>query len=277
MIPVTCSTTSVFPAALTKAFRYAAETGFDGMEVMITGDESTRSAIELQQLSRDHGMPIRSIHAPVLLLTSFTWGRDPKVKLQKTAELATQVGAECVVVHPPFRWQSDYATRFVDIVAETEDDYGVDIAVENMFPWRVGRREVPAYLPSPDPADLDCKHVTLDFSHASISGVSALDLAKRYGARLRHVHLTDGRGSAEGGGIMLDEHRLPGTGNQPVAETLRHLVESGFRGDVCAEISTKSARSREQRLQMLRETVAFAREHLGQEGGPSTGGEDAQG
>jgi hypothetical protein len=40
----------------------------------------------------------------VLLLTQLVWGTDPKSKLEKAAELANEVVAETVVVHPPFRW-----------------------------------------------------------------------------------------------------------------------------------------------------------------------------
>lgn len=38
------------------------------------------------------------------------------------------------------------------------------IAVENMYPWRLGVREAMIYLPDHDPTDEDYRHVTVDLS-----------------------------------------------------------------------------------------------------------------
>ena len=35
---------------------------------------------------------------------------------------AEDLGADTVVVHPPFRWQRRYAENFVDLVSELEDE-----------------------------------------------------------------------------------------------------------------------------------------------------------
>ena len=40
-----------------------------------------------------------------LLVTQRVWGTDPWGKLQRAQAAAELVGAETVVVHPPFRWQ----------------------------------------------------------------------------------------------------------------------------------------------------------------------------
>ena len=52
---------------------------------------------------------------------------------------AEQLGAQTVVVHPPFRWQRRYAEGFADQVAELEASSDVMVAVENMFPFRADR------------------------------------------------------------------------------------------------------------------------------------------
>ena len=64
------------------------------------------------------------------------WGTDPWAKLERATQAATQLGADVVVVHPPFRWQRSYATNFVEGVRDLVQRTGVMIAVENMFPWR---------------------------------------------------------------------------------------------------------------------------------------------
>jgi sugar phosphate isomerase/epimerase len=256
------STTCVYPQGPEQAFRLAKLSGYDGVEVMVTQEETTQQPEVLRELSKRYALPVLSIHAPVLLLTHFVWGRDPGVKLDRTAELAAAVGAESVVVHPPFRWQSGYAEKFLSIVRETTERRGVEIAVENMFPWRAAGKNLKAYAPGWDPRVMDCDAVTLDFSHAALSGVDSLAYAKDLGDRLRHVHLCDGSG-AIGEGQIFDEHLLPGYGREPVAETLRMLADRGWDGNVVAEINTRKARSEVERLDMLRETLAFAREHLG--------------
>src|ERR1700712_5369413 len=144
MIRVGMSTSCVYPLGVEEGFRYARLAGYDGVEVMVTRDEVTQSAESLLALSAKYEIPILSIHAPVLLLTHFVWGRDPSIKLTRSAELATAVGAETVVVHPPFRWQSDYAAGFLDRVRSTAAESGIEIAVENMFPWKIGSRSLAA-------------------------------------------------------------------------------------------------------------------------------------
>jgi sugar phosphate isomerase/epimerase len=251
------STSCVYPLPTEQAFRLAREVGFDGVEVMVTRDETTQSPELLLELSERYAMPILSIHAPVLLLTHFVWGRDPRVKLERAAELAASVGASTVVVHPPFRWQADYAESFLDIVRETAIGSGVEIAVENMFPWKIGGRALAAYSPGWNPAEWDNDAVTLDFSHAALSGVDSLKLAQALGDRLRHVHLCDGSGALDEGRIF-DEHLLPGRGSQPVAEVLRMLSAAGWSGSIVAEVNTRKARTEDERIAMLEETLAFA-------------------
>ena len=50
-------------------------------------------ADKLREISERYELPISAIHAPVLLLTTFVWGRDPQVKLEKSGELAAALAA----------------------------------------------------------------------------------------------------------------------------------------------------------------------------------------
>jgi sugar phosphate isomerase/epimerase len=258
MIRIGMGTSCVYPLSVEHGFRLARLAGYDGVEVMVTQDEVTQQPETLLDLSAKYGIPILSIHAPVLLLTHFVWGRDPRIKLEKSAELAKAVGAEAVVVHPPFRWQSGYAEFFLDIVREIADATQIEIAVENMFPWKVAGRSLKAYSPGWDPTYMDCDAVTLDFSHAALSGRNALELALGLGTRLRHVHLCDGSASIDEARVF-DEHLLPGHGTQPVAEVLAHLGATGWSGNIVAEVNTRKAKTEAERLAMLEETLEFAR------------------
>ncbi|WP_206447254.1 sugar phosphate isomerase/epimerase family protein [Agrococcus sp. KRD186] len=260
MIQVGLSTISVFPKGVEDGFRLSREAGFDGVEVMVTTDAKTRSPEKLLEYAERYEQPIMAIHAPVVLLTTFVWGRDPFTKLDRSAQLAVDVGAPTVVVHPPFRWQGKYARTFTDAVRATEQKHGVEVAVENMFPWAAGGIDRQAYLPGIDPSEMDVDHATLDFSHCALAKRDSMQLALDLGERLRHLHLTDGVAAEEG--RVFDEHLIPGHGNEPVAEVLQMLAKQQWSGQVIAEIKTRYARNERDRLRLLTETLEFAREHL---------------
>ena len=122
------------------------------------------------------------------------------------------------MVHPPFRWQREYAKAFVQGVVKMNSETDVEFAVENMFPWRARSREVQAYLPHWNPIDEDYPHLTLDLSHTAVSGTDPLAMAREMGRRLSHLHLADGTG------INKDEHLVPGRGTQPCVQMLEQLA-----------------------------------------------------
>lgn len=250
------SSASVYPEGTTAAFAYASRLGYDAVEVMVALDPISQSAPRLRHLSEYHQMPVCAVHAPTLLITQRVWG-EPWMKLERSAELAHELGADVVVVHPPFRWQRGYAETFVAGIAEIEDRTGLVFAVENMYPWRAtARREMEMYVPGWDPSLEAYAHATLDLSHAATAHSDPLEMAQRLGDRLRHVHLTDGRGSAK------DEHLVPGRGTQPVAELLEHLAERDFAGHIVAEVNTRRCGSKLEREADLLESLAFARLHF---------------
>jgi sugar phosphate isomerase/epimerase len=59
----------------------------------------------------------------------------------------------------------------------------------------------------------------------------------------------------------MDEHLVPGRGDQPCAEVLEVLARQDFSGSVVVEVSTRRL-SEEQREADLAESLAFARLHL---------------
>jgi sugar phosphate isomerase/epimerase len=251
------STASVYPESSAHAFAYAADLGYDTVEVMVGIDALSQQTSAVKQLAEHHQLPVSAIHAPCLLFTQRVWGTEPWGKLQRSAEMAHEVGAQVVVVHPPFRWQREYARDFVNGIAALENSTGIAFAVENMYPWRASsRRGMEMYAPGWDPSDEAYANTTIDLSHAAIAASDPIEMARRLGDRLRHVHLTDGSGSAK------DEHLVPGRGAMGAREFLLHLTEVGFAGEVILEINTRRCGSREEREADLRESLEFAREHL---------------
>jgi sugar phosphate isomerase/epimerase len=253
---VALSTASVYPESTALGFEIASRLGYDGVEVMVGIDPLSQDIETISHLVDYHEMPVCAVHVPCLLITQRVWGSEPWGKVRRSVEMAQQLGASTVVVHPPFRWQRDYAKGFVEGVAALEAESGIAIAVENMYPWRASKRELQAYAPGWNPVEHDYAHVTLDLSHTSTSGSDPLLLAEQLGSRLRHVHMTDGSGSAK------DEHLVPGRGTQPCAEMLELLAEQGFGGSVVLEINTRKAGSHAERIADLTEALVFTRFHL---------------
>lgn len=275
-IPIGLSTASVYPQNTEAAFGYAAELGYDGVELMVWGEAVSQDIAHVEYLSQRYQVPVLSVHAPCLLISQRVWGRDPVVKLAKAVEAAEELGAPTVVVHPPFRWQRKYVEAFDDLVRELEADSGVAVAVENMFPMRAdrlfgaGERSVKrlnargggpgasasAFGKSIDPTDDGYDNYTLDLSHTATAGADALAMLGRMGRGMQHLHLTDGHGAA------TDEHLIPGDGAQPCVQVCRQIAESDFDGAVVLEVTTSSARTKPERAAMLARALDFARTHL---------------
>ncbi len=251
------STASVYPESVGHAFSYAARLGYDAVEVMVSIDSTSQDVDKVRRLRDYHEVPVCAIHAPCLLITQRVWGTDPWVKLEMSAEMAHELGADVVVVHPPFRWQREYAAEFVDGIARLEEQTGLAFAVENMYPWRAtSRREMDVYQPHWDPSSESYANTTIDLSHTATARSDPIAMARRLGDRLRHVHLTDGSGSAK------DEHLVPGRGTQPCGEFLEHLAAGGFEGHIVTEINTRKASTAEQREADLLASLAFGRLHF---------------
>jgi sugar phosphate isomerase/epimerase len=272
-IKVGLSTASVYPMRTEAAFEYAARLGYDGVELMVWGESVSQDIGAVEKLSERYRMPVLSVHAPCLLISQRVWGANPIPKLERSVRAAEQLGAQTVVVHPPFRWQRRYAEGFTEQVANLEASSQVLVAVENMFPFRADRffrqagermrrrgggpgPAISAFAPSYDPLDGNHAHYTLDLSHTATAGTDALDMARRMGSGLVHLHLCDGSG------LPADEHLVPGSGTQPVVDVCQLLAGGDFAGHVILEVSTSSARSAHERATMLADSLEFARTHL---------------
>lgn len=253
---VALSTASVFPDSTASAFQTAARLGYDGVEVMVSADPVSQDVEALRRLSEYHQVRVVALHAPCLLLTQRVWGRD-WTKLSRAREAAEELGARTVVVHPPFRWQRDYAREFVTGLRRLQEETDVTFAVENMYPLRARGNDVVIYAPHYSPLDEDFPHVTLDLSHASAAQSDTVEMAEKLGERLGHVHLADGTGT-----INRDEHLVPGRGTQPCADVLEGLARNGYRGSVVLEVNTRRAENRAARESDLAEALAFTRLYL---------------
>ena len=275
-IAVGLSTASVYPENTEAAFRYAADLGYDGVELMVWAESVSQDVGAVAALVRKYAIPVQAVHAPCLLISQRVWGSDPVEKLERSVRTAETLGATTVVVHPPFRWQRKYAEGFAEQVVDLESKSSVVVAVENMFPMRADsffggkdksaerlrKRGGPgaalsAFSPSYDPTDSDHAHYTLDLSHTATAGMDALELALPYGqgarapAPGRRSRGVDGRAPDSGAWLTAVRGVVSAIGCE-------RIQRPGCHRDQHAERAHPGGR----RASMLAQALAFAREHL---------------
>jgi sugar phosphate isomerase/epimerase len=110
----------------------------------------------------------------------------------------------------------------------------VTVAIENMFPVRMGRRGV-TFHANQDLVELEgLPHLVLDTSHAAVAGHDPSEVRRRFGHRLRHVHLSDNAGKG------WDSHLPPGDGMLDVDAFCADLANDGYSGSVSLEVDLRT-------------------------------------
>jgi sugar phosphate isomerase/epimerase len=229
-----CSTAAFFSRPLREAFEHISGAGFSGVEVMVTRDPDTQEAHRLRDLSEEHELAIRAIHAPFLLMTRTVWSTDPVRKIYRAIQLAEDLGVPIVVVHPPYRWQTSYRRWLDDRLPELSDSTGVRVAVENMFPVRLRGKRGVSFHTRHEPEELErFTDVVLDTSHAAVSGHDLAAAFRGLGQRVAHVHLSDNAGKG------WDSHLPVGQGVLPLSGFLEVVAADGFSGAVSLELDLR--------------------------------------
>jgi sugar phosphate isomerase/epimerase len=245
------STAAFFARPLDETFGIIAGTGYTGVEVMVTKDPASQDPRRMRALAVAHGLTIGAIHAPCLLLTRRVWGTDPVGKIYRAIEVAEEAGVPLVVVHPPYRWQRGYRRWLEDRLPGLSASTGVTVAVENMFPLRVGGREV-TFHANQDLDELEgLPNLVFDTSHAAVADHDLVEVRRRFDGRIRHVHLSDNAGKG------WDSHLPPGDGVLPLDAFLEDLTASGFGGSVSLEVDLRTSLTDPTRL---RRTMLAMRE-----------------
>jgi sugar phosphate isomerase/epimerase len=254
-IPVVFSTGSLYPFGLDRSYAWAAEAGFDGVEIMMDERWDTHQRAYLEHLQEEYGVPILALHPP---LRRGVWRLSPEKTLVRAARLARSMGIPVVVAHPPppgrplEHWSAS--------TLREAREQGVSVAVENMprgEPRRifsVGRYRS-CYLPEHLAGLGD---VTLDTSHVGASKVDLMRAHSALAGQLRHVHLSDS--DLTGG----DQHRLPGKGRLPLRPFLSALASGDYPGAVSLELKPwpLGAPDPETILQRMRGALKFTRTAL---------------
>jgi sugar phosphate isomerase/epimerase len=240
------STGSLWSYSIERCFAFAAQAGFDGVEIMVDQRWETRQADYLRRLMNDYQLPIMAVHSPFMVVPG--WPEDNPGRILCSVTLAEAVGAQVVVHHLPARvgfvWVRAGA-RFFPLPAPgwnpekgyrhwVEGEYQalqastpVTLCIENMPAYRrFGRRWNYAHWNTPAQMSR-FPAITLDTTHLGTWGLDPVDVYPRLNSRVRHVHLSnyDGR-----------EHRRPEDGRLRLKEFLGRLAADNYQGAVSLEL-----------------------------------------
>lgn len=253
-----CSTGPFYMLPFAQAVTQIAKAGYDGLEVMVTGDKQTQDGKLIRGIADDAGLSVGSIHAPFLLLTRGVFSTDPIEKIKRSVEVAHAAGARIVVVHPPYRWQGAYARWLADDLDSFAGAESMTVSMENMFPvWLRGRGMTFHRVITPE--DLGSfDNVTLDTSHLAVAGIDIIEAYRGLVGKIAHVHLSNNLGTGR------DTHSPLTTGVLPITAFLGEVARSGFAGSVALEMDVREHASKPVELvRILRAQLDHMRAHLG--------------
>ena len=246
------STGSLHNYGLNRVWGFAAEAGFDAIEVMIDAKWDTRQGPYLRSLVADFGLPIAALHTPFRPIPGF--GEDYPACVRQALVLAEELGARAVVAHPELANGTDYGHWLIKHHEELSAA-GPTLAVENLPLVLVNQK--PKYATHTVERIARFPAITLDTTHLATARIDILAAFDTLRKRVRHVHLSDFVGGKE--------HRVPGRGELPLDLFLLALAEAGYDGVVTVELAPDAldAGDDEAIRSHLRATVAFCREWLG--------------
>ena len=275
---ITLSTGSLHNYAINRIFVLAAETGFDGIEVIIGRKWGTRDPTYLRHLSSTCGLPIVALHTPFVPDLQ-EWPICELERLEWTVALAQELGVNLVVAHLPMRFYSMVGKlnllglrRFVLRIPwlrrgayfhfvrsnrfhEIESSSGVIVALENMPAHHLFGLQINGYWFNSSAKMSRFSSMTLDTSHLGTWGLNPVEIYEQLKERVVHVHLSnfDGR-----------DHRSPVDGRLPLATLLSRLAQDSYPGAISVECSPDALQAEDESKCRLELTAAltFCREHF---------------
>ncbi len=227
------STGPLFSRDLSWALEVIADAGYDGAELMVTQDAITQDAEHVATTATSVGLPIDVVHGPFLLVTRRVFGTDLVEKARRSIELAGTVGAGLMIVHPPFRWQSDFHQWLLGPGDQEAAAVGTRVGVENLYPVRVLGQPVRFHRYTEPEHLTPFRDVVLDTSHFGVAGVDILHAWHQLAPVASHLHVSDYRGQGR------DSHAPLGHGLLPLGGFLQAVAADGFDGAITLELDCR--------------------------------------
>ena len=248
------STGSLHNYGLNRVWHFAAEAGFDAVELMVAASWDTRQPAYLWRLMGETGLPVVALHTPFRPVAGF--GDDYPERVRRALALAGEIGAGVVVAHPEVERGgdvADYGSWLRKHYEELSPAGGPRLAVENLPLVVRGRKPRFKHHTVERVVAFPC--LTFDTTHFGTTGVDLPAAWEALGERVAHVHLSDYRDG--------NEHLLPGAGALPLGPFLAALSAAGYAGAVSVEVRPDAlgAGDDAEVQTRLRAVVAFCREH----------------
>ncbi|MFW6113366.1 MAG: sugar phosphate isomerase/epimerase family protein [Actinomycetota bacterium] len=239
-----------------EAFRFAAQAGFDGVELMVTKNAETQSAEYLKRLTERYSLPIKSIHAPFLMAARKVWG-GPRGKIERTVWMGRELGSEVVVVHLPYFWQMGYARWAHHNLNAYNRKSDVIVAMENAMMVNLIRPVNLSFFNTLSELK-HFEHLVMDTSHLGIAGIDIIEAWEELKVNVSHIHLSNNYLKG------FDDHALPYEGHLPLDRFLGRLRRDGYGGLVVLELGPGPLEARlggERVTENLKRSLEFCREN----------------
>lgn len=241
-----------------KQFEKIKECGFDSVDLGLhsyqndpdffllkSEAEIKNFALSLKNCANDNGLIIGQTHAPFNFPPERFDDRD-LVDMEINAIKATSfMGSKYIIMHSalsadPFtHTQEDWEIniRFYKKMIPALRDYGVKIAIENLFTWNPIKKQYYANNVSSasqinkmiEELGSDCFCACVDAGHALLGGQDPSGMVRALKENVGVLHLQDNNG-------VDDLHLLPGLGYIDWENFLSALKEIGYKGVLNFEI-----------------------------------------
>lgn len=225
-ISILASTGPMFARPLDWACGVVAEAGYDGVELMITQDPLTQDSERVAEVLRAEGTAAPVVHGPFLLLTRRVLGTDLVTKARRSLQIAGDLGAHTMIVHPPFRWQRQFHQWLLDEGDAEAAEIGSRIGVENLYPVQVRGRPMRFHRYTEPDHLAPFPHVVLDTSHFAVAEVDINAAFRALRDQAVHLHVSDNRGQGR------DSHAPLGHGMLPLGSFLHEVGAQHRRGEL---------------------------------------------
>jgi sugar phosphate isomerase/epimerase len=257
---VSFSTGTYYHRSLAYSLRLAAETGFDGVELVVGPEYLMRGLEPLRHAVRLADVPVLSVHPPFFRLPG--WPRPFAQAIPALTSITRELGAELAVVHTPLLTseQSPRTERFATGLRLGLEAGGpqTQLTIENsQYADRKRRYVLDDLRTVVRFAQAHGCGVTFDTCHAGANGEELMACYEIVRPVLRNVHLSDV--SWHNG--RHHTHLPPGEGELPLGALLAALARDGYTGLVTLEIHPRYAGlwSRVASAQRLRKALTFVR------------------
>jgi sugar phosphate isomerase/epimerase len=240
------STGSLYLYPLRHTFALAKELGFEGLEVALSLEVLVRRAGYVRRLSLEYGLPVFSLHPPMIPWPKL---REHHKLLPQLTSVARDLGCHFIVIHAPkaLTLTEGVGAEYAGAVRACVEDLrgsSLRLCVENQAVFRPSDRRYVLSAPGglrqfAEEYDLS---VTLDTAHAASFPYDLIEAYETWESRLVNIHLSDFRQNLSippwfNLHSYFKHHQVPGDADLPLVPLLERLKADSYEGLITVEVS----------------------------------------